>query len=706
MSIIQQIRERYAAVSIVVIALSLVGFILMDALSSQTRIFGGQSSVVGEVNGTDIEITDFDARLTDLETNYRSQGMDVNEEMRQQLIEMLWNNTIEETLLKEEYEKLGLRFTASDMNEALYGKNPPPVLAQQFVDANNQYDANAARQFISTLKRKKADDPQRVFFEKNIVDFLISNGLRTKYTALLAGSMFYPKWVSDQELADNSSIASINFVAVPYASISDSAVKVTDEDINNYINKHQAEFKQEKSRTLNYVLFDASPSASDTAATLNSLTALAAGFINALDAQQFLNINNTAVPFFDGFVLQSKLQIPNADSVRSLPVGGVFGPYLDGPNFVIAKMLEKRSMPDSVKLRHILVSTRDPQSGSVLLADSVAKNRADSIALAVAKGSDFKLLASQLSGDAGSKDNGGEYTFGSQQFGSLAKPFAEFVFYNSPGTKRVVQTDFGYHYIEVLDHRKVEAAYKIAYLAKTIDPSDETINNASNAATQFASESQNQSSFEANTKKQNLTPRVAEVKPTDFNVVGIGNARRLVKWAFENKVGKVSEPESFNNAYVVAVIKEEKKEGVARAQDVRAFVEPTVRNEKKAEQISKKIGNNQSLTEIATLFNTTVQKADSVSFASPFIAGLGSEPKVIGAAFDTKLKGKVSAPISGTAGVFLVQPLSVGRIPSGDADYVSRRLQNEAMLKQNTAYRTIDALRRAAKVEDNRIKFY
>lgn len=706
MSIIQQIRERYAAVSIVVIALSLVGFILMDALSSQTRIFGGQSSVVGEVNGTDIEITDFDARLTDLETNYRSQGMDVNEEMRQQLIEMLWNNTIEETLLKEEYEKLGLRFTASDMNEALYGKNPPPVLAQQFVDANNQYDANAARQFISTLKRKKADDPQRVFFEKNIVDFLISNGLRTKYTSLLSGSMFYPKWVSDQEVADNSSIASINFVAVPYASISDSAVKVTDEDINNYIKKHEAEFKQEKSRTLNYVLFDASPSASDTAATLNSLTALAAGFINTPDAQQFLNINNTAVPFVDGFVLQSKLPIPNADSVRSLPVGGVFGPYLDGPNFVIAKMLEKRSMPDSVKLRHILVSTRDPQSGAVLLADSVAKNRADSIALAVAKGSDFKALASQLSGDAGSKDNGGEYTFGSQQFGSLAKPFAEFVFYNSPGTKRVVQTDFGYHYIEVLDHRKIEAAFKIAYLAKTIDPSDETINNASNAATQFASQSQNQSSFEANTKKQNLTPRVAEVKPTDFNVVGIGNARRLVKWAFENKVGKVSEPESFNNAYVVALVKEEKKEGVARAQDVRAFVEPTVRNEKKAEQISKKIGNNRSLTAVATMFNTTVQKADSVSFASPFIAGLGSEPKVIGAAFDTKLKGKVSDLISGSAGVYLIQPLNVGRIPSGDADYISRRLQNEAMLKQNTAYRTIDALRRAAKVEDNRIKFY
>ena len=706
MSIIQQIRERYAAVSIVVIALSLVGFILMDALSSQTRIFGGRSTVVGEVNGTDIEITEFDTKLTDLENNYRAQQMEVNDEMRQQLIEMLWNNTVEETLLKSEYEKLGLRFTSVDMNEALYGKNPPPVLAQQFVDANNQYDANAARQFINTLKRKKADDPQRVFFEKNIIDFLISNGLRTKYIAMLAGSTFYPKWMSDKEITDNSSIASLSFVAIPYTSISDSSIKVTDEDINNYISKHKPEFKQEKSRVLNYVMFDASPTASDTLATLNSIKALQTAFETAADAQQFLNVNNTAVPYFDGFVLQSKLQIPNAESVRQLPVGGTFGPYLDGANFVVARMLEKRNMPDSVKLRHILVSTRDPQSGAALLADSVAKNRADSIAGAVAKGSDFKLLAAQLSGDSGSKDNGGEYTFGSQQFGSLAKPFAEFVFYNSPGSKRVVQTDFGYHYIEVLEHRKVEPAFKIAYLAKTIDPSDETINNASNAATQFASQSQDQTSFESNTKKQNLTPRVAEVKPTDFNIVGIGNARRLVKWAYENKVGKVSEPESFNNAYVVALLKEEKKEGLARAQDVRAFVEPTVRNEKKAQQISAKIGASRSLTDIAKQFGVEIQKADSISFSAPFIPGIGSEPKVTGAAFDVALKGKVSEPIAGTMAVYLIQPLNTGLIPSGDADYTSRRQQNEAMMKQNSSYRTVDALRRSAKVQDNRILFY
>lgn len=706
MSIIQQIREKYAAVSIVIIALSLVGFILMDALSSQTRIFGNRSTEVGKVNGNAIEINDFDSRLSDFENNYRAQGMEVNEAMRQQLIEMLWNNTVEETILQEEYDKLGLRFTASDLDRALFGNNPPPVLAQQFVDKNGQYDAAAARQFVNSLKRKKANDPQRVFFEKNIIDYLISNGLRSKYIALISGSAFYPKWMNDKELADNSMMASFSYVAIPYSTINDTAVKVTDADINQYIQKHKAEFKQELSRIINYVVFDASPTAADSAATLSALNALAPQFAAATDVQQFLNVNNTAIPYFDGFVLQSKLQIPNADVIRQLPVGGTYGPYLDGANYVIARMMEKRNMPDSVKCRHILISTRDAQTGATLLSDSAAQKRADSIAAAVAKGADFKALAAQFSGDPGSKDNGGEYTFSSQQFGSLARPFAEFVFYNAAGSKKVVKTDFGYHYIEVLEHKNIEPAYKIAYLARPIDPSDETISNASNAATRFASESQNEAAFENNVKKQNLAPRVAEVKPSDFTIVGLGNARRLVRWIFENKVGTVSEPESLGDSYIVALIKEEKPEGLSAPKDVRAFVEPIVRNEKKAEMIKAKIGNSRDLNAIAKTFNVSVQRADSVSFSSPFIPGIGSEPKVTGAAFDSELKGKVSAPIAGNMAVYLLKPENVMLTPLANADYAQRRLQMEMMMKQNNAYRAVDALRRAATIKDNRIKFY
>ena len=707
MSIIQKIREKYAALSIAVIALSLIGFILMDALSSRSRLFEGNKNSVGEINGNSIDIAEFDTRVNEMENNYRQQGMDVNDEMRQQIIEMLWNNQVDETILKAEYKKAGITFSSVDMNDALYGDNPPPVLAQQFKDEKTgAYDANAARQFINSLRKKKADDPQRRYIEQNLIDYLISNGLRTKYSTLLAGSVFYPKWLNDKELAEENGIASISYVTVPYSIIPDTTVQVTDEDINNYIRKRKQEYKQERTRSFSYVLFDAAPSSSDSAAILNTLTVQKQAFTEAQDAAAFLNANNSAVALFDGFVLKSKMQVPNVDSIQNLPIGGVYGPYLDGGNFVLARMLEKRPMADSVKCRHILIGTKDAQSGQEIMSDSIAKRKADSIMTAVAGGANFATLATQYSTDPGSKDKGGEYEFSSQQFGNLAKPFAEFIFYNGAGSKRVVKTDFGWHYIEVLEQKKVEPAYKVAYFSKAIEPSDETISAANTTATQFASESRDASGFEKNVRKYKLTPRVAEVKPTEYSIPGIGSARRLVKWIYQNDKGAVSEPESFGNQYIVALITEVREEGLPDAKTIRPQVEAFIRNQKKAAQLISKIGNSRDLTAIATSFNTNVMRADSISFAAPFIPNVGNEAIVIGAAFNTQQQGKVSDPFAGSSGVFVIKTESLGMKPSADPGYAIRRMQKEQSTKGNLAYKSTDALRKSVKITDNRIDFY
>ncbi|MFY7879735.1 MAG: peptidylprolyl isomerase [Lacibacter sp.] len=707
MSIIQKIREKYAALSIAVIALSLIGFILMDALSSRSRLFEGNKNSVGEINGNSIDIAEFDARVNEMENNYRQQGMDVNDEMRQQIIEMLWNNQVDETILKAEYKKAGITFSSVDMNDALYGDNPPPVLAQQFKDEKTgAYDANAARQFINSLRKKKADDPQRRYIEQNLIDYIISNGLRTKYSTLLSGSVFYPKWLNDKELAEENGIASISYVNVPYSIIPDTTVQVTDEDINNYIRKRKQEYKQDRIRSFSYVLFDAAPSSSDSASILNSLTVQKQAFTEAQDVAAFLNANNSAVALFDGFVLKSKMQVPNADSIQNLPIGGVYGPYLDGGNYVLARMIEKRPMADSVKCRHILIGTKDAQSGQEIMSDSIAKRKADSIMTAVAGGANFATLATQYSTDPGSKDKGGEYEFSSQQFGNLAKPFAEFIFYNGAGSKRVVKTDFGWHYIEVLEQKKVEPAYKVAYFSKAIEPSDETINAANTTATQFASESRDASSFEKNVRKYKLTPRVAEVKPTEYSIPGIGSARRLVKWVYQNDKGTVSEPESFGNQYIVALITEVREEGLPDAKTIRPQVEAFIRNQKKAAQLISKIGNSRDLTAIATSFNTNVMRADSISFAAPFIPNVGNEAIVIGAAFNTQQQGKVSDPFAGSSGVFVIKTESLGMKPSADPGYAIRRMQKEQSIKGNLAYKSSDALRKSVKITDNRIDFY
>jgi len=711
MSIIQQIREKYAAVSIAVIALSLIGFILTDYFAGRGSGAGSQPTSLGSVNGKDIDVNAFSDRLTEMENGYRAQGMDVNDEMRQQLIEMLWSNEVEETILTAEYEKLGLTFSSADMNEALYGSNPPPALAQQFRDQQTgAYDVNAARQFINSLKNKKANDPQRVYVERNIIDYIVQNGLRTKYGALLAGSVFYPKWLSDKDLNDQSSIASISYVAVPYTTISDSAVKVTDEDINAYVRKHKNEFKQEESRAISYVIFDAAPNAADSAYALNEVNKQYNAFATSTDAEQFVIANSSTTAFYNGYVLKSALQVPNADSIRSLPVGGVFGPYQDGGNYVIAKMIAKRDLPDSVKCRHILVPVMDQQTGQAIMSDSAALKLIDSIKNAVNAGANWGEMVKKYNPlSDGSRENNGEMTFSANQVQqpNFAKEFADFILLDGKqGERKVVKTSFGYHYIEIMEQKKIEPAYKIAYFSRTVQPSDETISTASTAAAQFAAEARNAKQFEETITKKKLVPRVAEIRPTDYSIIGLGGARNLVKWAYENKVGNVSEPTTLGDKVVVALIAEEKEEGVPDAKTARIQVESIVRNQKKAAEIIGKIGNNRDLNQIATSFKTNVLRADSLSFFSPFIPGVGMEPKVTGAAFNPAVKGKSSEPIAGNTGVFVIRTENVGLQPAGNAAYNDRRLQMEAGMKQNAANAALQSLRKAAKVKDRRIKFY
>ncbi len=711
MSIIQQIREKYAAVSIAVIALSLVGFILTDYFSSRNNMGGSQPTTIGEVNGKSISINEFDSKLTEMENGYRQQGMDVNDDMRQQIIEMLWGNEVEQTVMNAEYEKLGLTFTSADLNEALYGDNPPPVLSQQFKnEQTGAYDAAAARQFINSMRKKKATDPQRQYVERNIIDYLIQNGLRAKYNALLAGSTYYPKWLSDKDITDQSSIASISYVAIPYASISDSTIKVSDDEINTYVKKHKNEFKQEESRVISYILFDAAPSTLDTIQAMSDVLKQREPFSSSTDVAQFLLANNSKTQFEEAYKMKASLPVVYADSIRSLPIGAVYGPYLDGGSYVLAKMIAKRDLPDSVKCRHILVGTTDQQTGQPIMSDSVALKLIDSIKNAVNGGANWGEMVQKYNPlSDGSRQNNGEMTFAANQIQApnFAKEFGQFILLDGkPGDKKVVKTSFGYHYIEILEQKKFEPAYKIAYFSKAVEASDETTSSASTAAAQFAAESRNAKQFEATARTKKLSPRIAEVKPNDYSIVGIGGSRSLIKWIFENKVGKVSEPTSVADKFIVALIAEEKEEGLPDAKTARPQVEGIIRNQKKAKEIISKIGNNRDLNAIATSFKTNVLRADSVEFLAPFIAGIGNEPKLAGAAFNPAVKGKVGDPVAGNTAVFVIKTESVGLTAATIMDYNQRRMQMESGVKQSVGNNSVQALRKAAKVKDRRIKFY
>lgn len=712
MSIIQNIRDKAAWIIIAAIALALIAFIVQDAFQSRSSLFSGESNVLGVINGEEVDAVEFEQRVNAAETQYRNQGYPVNDMMRQNIRESLWNEYVENALMEDRYEDLGIEVSDKELSDILYGANPPQDLRQQFTDPNTgMYDPNLAYQQIQALRKQKSSPMYNSFFNQYL-PALKKTRQREKYLSLISNSMYVPKWMVERMNADNSQAASISYVAVPFSSISDSAVKVSDDEIRTYVNDHKDIYKQERARGIEYVQFDAAANPSDSAAILNQINAVKSEFQSTTDEGSFLTRNGSETPFFEGYVQKSKLQVPNADTLVQLSEGAVYGPYIDNNNYVIAKMVSKRSMPDTVKVRHILI--KSAEQGAPVISDSAAKNRIDSIVNAINRGASFDSMVVKFSDDPGSKDKGGEYEFTSMQFSNLSKEFAEVAFYGNAGDKKTVKVDnasySGYHYIEVISQKNFEPAYRIAYLSKAIVPTDETMNNAMSLATQFAAEARTKKQFEEAATKKNLNRLTAvDIRDLDSDIPGLGSSRELVKWMYEAEVGDVSDrPFLVGDKYIIPVLTAAYEEGVMPVEIARSEVEGIVRNQKKAKQIIDKIGTPSTLEAVGQATAQPVSQADTLLFGSPFIPNVGQEPKVIGAAFNKTNLNKVSAPITGNAGVFVISAKNVYALPNQgfNAEQQQQAMQQFYMRSLTDPRLLLDILKKDAKIKDNRYKFF
>ena len=481
MQIIQSIREKGAAIVIVVIALSLISFILMDAKQGGSRLFGSFSNNVGKVNGETIELADFNKKVRTAEDmQMQRTGQRPTGTQSYQTREQTWNQAVAEIIFYNEAKKLGIEFTAKELSSILLSDDPsnPFTQEQSLKDSiTGKLDVKKAQQALTNIKKLKGEQRDQV--NAQIVDPLKLNNTVSKYSALLNASAYYPEWMQKKDGDDNIAFTNVSLVTVPFTEISDSTVKVTDEDINAYVSKHKAQFKQEAGRNFSYVSFSQNPSHDDSAVVYNSLTEIKDAFAADTNAKAFVARNVSVVDFTDEFSPKSKLNQAFADTLSKLSVGSVFGPYVDKSNYVLAKMIATKQLPDSAKARHILIS---PDKTS----DSAAKKLADSIYNAILGGADFTMLALQYSTDQGSKIKGGDLgTFG---YGAMVPEFNDFCFNKTPGSKGVVKTQFGYHVIDLISQKDMKPAYKIAYVAKEISASDVTISKSSLEATKASAE--------------------------------------------------------------------------------------------------------------------------------------------------------------------------------------------------------------------------
>lgn len=702
MSVIQKIRDKYAIVIVVLICLAIVSFLLQDVFFGKSSMFS-QSTSVGEVNGTELDQREYMQRIESMQERMRQQmpNGNIDDQMQQYIREQAWDQFLREHIMEEQYEELGIEVTPAEIADQIYGKTPHPLVLQYFADPQTgQFDRAVLDRVRENAKQDRTGQmsQQLLAFDQMISEYQKN----TKYLTLIHQGIYYPKWLAQQQAADYGQVANISYVQVPYATIPDSIIKTTDAELSKYIQENKSRFEVEENRKIEYIAFNALASAADSAAALKELLSLKAELDTTPDVASFIKLNSE-LPFFDGYASRSSIQVPEKDSIVNMPVGTVYGPYLDNDLVVFAKMIDRKIMPDTVKIRQIVITAKADFS------DSAAKKRADSLEVAIRNGADPAALALLFSDDPNSKQNGGEYTITpGGYFAQELQAVKEYGLSAKQGEVKVIQLPMiGYAVVKVTEQKNFGPALKIAYLAKHVDASNATSSDALAQANAFAAANKDIKAFDKTVQEKGLSKRIADnLRPMDFVIPGLGGAREIVSWAYKAKGGEVSPVFTLENKFVVAVLTGAREAGIAPLEEVRPQVEAEVKKIKKSEMIAGKLKAATTVEAAAAATNQPVMTAEGISFATPFIPALGFEPRVSGAAFNKSWgTAKISEPIQGNSGVFVLKV--TGYVASGsNPDYTQQRNAFEQNLRNMADNQLFEVLKKKSKVKDNRAKFF
>lgn len=706
MAVLNKIRQR-SVFLIIIIALALFSFVLADVIRNGGFSSAKSQNVIATVNGEEIDREEF---ARNVENFQRNSGANAS---TSQAVNQVWENKLREIIIDEELEELGVRAEQSQIKQmmrAQMGNNP------NFVNEAGVFDENRLREYVATMKATSPEAYQQwLDFENS----LGSSARENIYFSMVAAGVGATLTEAKQAYRFENDNIDMNFVQIPYTSVSDDEVDVSKDEIRDYIKKNPAKFETEASRNIQYVFFEEEASEEDRNEAKESLTSLLEsrveynsasqsndtlpGFNETDDYESFVDANSD-LPYEDRYFFKNQLPSDFRDELFNLEVGESFGPYEHDGYFKISKVVDARQIADSAKASHILISYQGLQfAPNVTRSKEEAEQLADSIADVVRRDkSQFANLAVEFSSDESNKAEGGDLGYFGP--GDMVPEFDSYVFENNEGDIGVIETDFGYHVIHIEEQSDRERAVKIATLAREIEASERSRNNLFNEATTFEIAAR-EGDFAKVAENEDIDVRtVRDVKALEENIPGLGNQRRIVQWAFEDDA-EVGDVKRFDTAqgYVVAQVTAKRDAGLMSAENASSEVIPILTKKKKAEIIKEKISGS-SLEEIASNQNSSVQSANAVNLDNPTLPGAGREPAVVGTAFGME-PGQVSKPITGDKGVYVVELLNRNEAPEMDS-YKNLADQETAQRRAEAAQRAFEALKEKADIEDNRAKFY
>ncbi|MGD1893660.1 MAG: peptidylprolyl isomerase [Cyclobacteriaceae bacterium] len=703
MSLIGKIREKTALI-VGAVAVGLTLFVVGGDVfnSSGGQLFGGPDTEVGEIAGQTVSLEEYQQEINEQKANYtlRTQQQPSEQEMNS-LRQQAWNKLVAEKAFGQEFEKLGVRVTERELIDMVQGNNIDPGIRQSFTDPNTgEFDRERLLNYLQALPQLPPD--QQIswqLYEQNLSD----SRERIKYdNMLIAGNYITQEEAKQQYMLENR-VAEVQYLYVPFYAVGDSAVSVTDTELQSYLDKNKKEFEVEAGRSLQYVRFPIIPSEIDLEDFTADMEELKLDFEAASNDSTFAIINTDAVagaPFqtYNPGTLPPVL----TDSAATFSEGQVYGPFQQGDVYTLYKVSE--AYEDTVsfaRASHILIKTDDSRT------EAEARQEAQGLLNQLRNGADFAELARANSED-GSSAQGGDLGWFPE--GRMVEPFENAVFQsNNTGLiSRLIKTDYGYHIIDVTE-APTNQAYKIATVERELYPSDQTRDEAFREADLFGSEISGFDSFVARSNQDTLDVRVAEnISQNAQTVTGLNGARQVVQWSFRDaEVGDISEVFELEDAYVVAVLTGKTEKGTANLEGVRAEVETKVKAEKKGEVIVQKLNElSGSLQEKADAYgaDANVYASSDLKLNTNTLPNVGFAAKVIGKAFAME-PGQVSDPITTENGVVILELEALTDAPE-IADYATYQDQLKQQRQTRVGYNIAEAVQDFADIEDERYKFF
>jgi len=692
MAVLSKIRER-SLFLILIIGMALFAFVASPK-DIGSFFNSDKTNYVGSVNGEDISREEFASQIK----AYKDQRSNINDT---QATSAVWNSITSQKIYSSQLKEAGIVVGEKDIWDTMINDNSIKS-SPQFQNEAGLFDEESLKAYIADLQEDTSESGKSRWANWIAYENSIKRNLeQTAYLNLVKSGMGVSVEEGKRNYLLNNKTISGNYVFLPFTSIADSLIKVSDSDIQSYINKHKNDYQVKATRDIQYVKFDLLASEEDKEAIKIDLQRLieddnqGLGLKNTKEYSSFI-ADNSDIPFNDAFVFKNNLSTELGNALFELEKGSIYGPYEEKGYFKLSKIIESKDVPE-VKASHILVSYKDAlrAKSEIVRTKEEAKAEANRILRKVKRRSTDFAAEAKISSDGPSSTKGGD--LGWFKEGQMVPAFNDWVFSHKKDEIGIVETDFGFHIIKLND-TKAEKGVKLATVSKIIVPSEKTENLVFVEAETFAANIAKGGNFTelANEKKYSIK-NAQKLGRRGTSVPGlVGNNATIVYWTFDEntKVGS-SKRFDIDKAYVVAQLTQKEPEGLQSVKSASLKVKPLVIKDKKAKILSDKMKGN--LNDLAKDESVRLQKTGEISLANPSI--IGREKAILGAFLAMK-EGTTLHGVRGTRGVYSLELIKKTDAVTLDS-YEPYRLQLEQKMKKdnNTIY---NALKAASDIEDYR----